>query len=167
VTERRAVERALHARANIDELTGLLNRSAIVGRIKELLCSGPTTVGFVDLDNFKHVNDTHGHAVGDAVLVAVAQRLLRAAGTCAAVGRWGGDEFLVVAPGQAVSEVTGAVDRLIADPVEVGGVVWWPSASLGVVAGEQGDDPANLIRDADRLMYGMKVTREQGRNAAL
>ncbi len=165
ITERRAVERALHARATVDELTGLLNRSATVERIKDLLEVGTATVGFVDLDNFKCVNDHHGHQVGDAVLLAVAQRLLGAAASFASVGRWGGDEFLVVAPGDAVNQVTAAVDRLIADPVEVRGLVWWPSASLGVVAGEQGADPTNLIRDADRLMYAMKVARQKGRDA--
>lgn len=159
ITERRAVERALHTRATIDDLTGLLNRASIVQRLEDLLAVGPATVGFVDLDSFKHVNDTHGHPVGDAVLMAVAQRLLHSVGTFGSVGRWGGDEFLVVAPGRAVHEVTHAVDRLMADPVEVGGLVWWPSASVGVVAGDQDADPGNLVREADRQMYAMKTVR--------
>ena len=166
ITERRAVERRLQTRATIDELTGLLNRSAIISRITDLLRVGPVTVGFVDLDNFKDVNDSHGHPMGDAVLMAVSQRLLNASATFATVGRWGGDEFLVVAPGHAVNEVTAAVDQLIADPVEVGGLVWWPSASLGVIAGQQGSDPADLIRDADREMYAVKVQRQQARDGA-
>lgn len=163
ITERRAVERALHARATVDDLTGLLNRAATVDRIGDLLGAGPTTIGFVDLDNFKSVNDTHGHPVGDRVLTAVAKRLLHSVAAFASVGRWGGDEFLVVAPGHRVVEITAAVDQLLADPVEVDGLIWWPSASLGVVAGELGDDPTNLIRDADRQMYAMKVARQRGR----
>ena len=161
ITERREIERALHARASVDDLTGLLNRAATVERISSLLANGPVTIGFVDLDNFKQVNDQHGHPVGDAVLTAVAKRLMRAVATFATVGRWGGDEFLVVAPGHRVTEVTSAVDLLLADPVEVGGLIWWPTASLGVVAGEQHADADDLVRDADRQMYAMKVARKR------
>jgi len=77
------------------------------------------------------------------------------------VGRWGGDEFLVVAPGDAVVELVRAVDELLADPVEVDGLVWWPSASLGVVAGDRDDDVEDLIRDADRRMYATKMVRQR------
>lgn len=164
ITERRAVERALHTRATIDELTGLLNRPATVDRVEHLLQVGPTTVGFLDLDNFKEVNDDHGHPVGDAVLTAVATRLLRAVASFAVVGRWGGDEFLVVAPGDMVTRVTAAVDKVLADPVETEGLLWWPSASLGVVVGAQGDDPADLIRTADHRMYATKVRRQRQRH---
>ena len=164
ITERRAVERSLRTRATVDDLTGLLNRAATVDRVEQLLGSGPATVGFVDLDCFKEVNDEHGHLVGDAVLTAVARRLLKSVAQFGSVGRWGGDEFLVVAPGNRVAEVTAAVDQLLADPIEVGGLVWWPSASLGVLAGDQGDDPLDLVRDADRQMYAMKMTRQQRRD---
>lgn len=163
ITERRAKERTLHARATLDDLTGLLNRASTVERIAHLLAAGPVTVGFVDLDGFKRVNDTHGHPVGDAVLMAAAQRLLRSIGAFGSVGRWGGDEFLAVAPGHVIHEVTEAVDRLLADPIEVGGVVWRPSASVGVVTGDRGDDAEDLVREADRQMYAMKTVRRSAR----
>ncbi len=161
VTERRAAERVLHTRATVDDLTGLLNRRAVVDELRSLLSVGRATAGFVDLDNFKSVNDHHGHPVGDAILTAVAKRLMNAVPDWATVGRWGGDEFLVVAPGDAVVDLVRAVDELLADPIEVDGLVWWPSASLGVVAGDQDDDVEDLIRDADRRMYATKMVRQR------
>lgn len=159
ITERRAAERALHARASSDSLTGLLNRAATVDAITAALGRGPATVGFVDLDGFKSVNDRFGHDAGDAVLAALAQRLLRAVPPGGHVGRWGGDEFVLVAPGEDESGILQAVATAVTDPVRVDDVVWQPRASVGVVTGSTGDEVDGLVRAADRAMYRMKLGR--------
>lgn len=159
VTERRAAERALQARATSDALTGLLNRAATVDTLADLLARGTATVGFVDLDGFKSVNDTHGHDAGDAVLAALAQRLLRTVPPGGRVGRWGGDEFVLVARGDVAAGIHLAVEAAVADPVRVGDVVWQPSASVGVVTGGPDDAVDDLVRAADRAMYRVKLGR--------
>ena len=100
ITERKRMEEALREQARRDPLTGVLNHGAIVAELRSLISSGGDgtshTVAMVDVDGLKATNDTYGHQVGDAVLVAVAGALSRDG---ALVGRYGGDEFVALLRG--------------------------------------------------------------------
>ena len=101
ITSQHLEGKALVHAATHDHLTGLPNRTCVLERLDDELArprSGPVTVLFIDLDNFKAINDSHGHAVGDAVLESVADRLTEALTTESIVGRIGGDEFVAVIP---------------------------------------------------------------------
>src|ERR687897_1226294 len=130
----------LARRAHLDALTGLPNRAHLVDRAARVLASGrPAALVFLDLDAFKAVNDTHGHIVGDRVLVEVADRVRRVAGPDAVVARYGGDEFAVLAkagaPGASrlVAHLDNALRFPIATPLPV-----HVSASAGVAAASRG-----------------------------
>ncbi|MBC7291732.1 MAG: GGDEF domain-containing protein, partial [Actinotalea sp.] len=166
VTARREAEERLTAQALQDALTGLANRTLLRDRIglalSVLPADGPaaTALLFCDLDDFKHVNDSAGHTVGDAVLVEVASRLraLLRPGDLAA--RPGGDEFVLlraaVGPGEAealAEEVIAALCR----PVEVDGHAFVVGVSIGVVHGRAGSTAEELLRDADAAMYAAKA----------
>ncbi len=150
-----------------DSLTDLANRSLFGDRIDQALVRGAdagkqVAVIFIDLDDFKAVNDTLGHAAGDALLVGVAERLrgcLRRPDTAA---RLGGDEFAVLLEDLAEPTEAEIVARRIFDafkaPFEVGGQTVSARASLGVaVADKTGDNASNLMRHADVAMYAAKA----------
>ncbi len=156
----------MQALADTDALTGLPNRRAGLRRLDELVrmarASGaPLTVGFLDIDLFKRINDVHGHAVGDRVLVAVAHTLSAAVRDPADVVRMGGEEFLVLLPGveaaaarQRFEAMRRQVARVGADMGTAGLVV---TASIGQASLSDADeDGANLLRRADEAMYGAK-----------
>ncbi|MGI8414718.1 MAG: GGDEF domain-containing protein [Nakamurella sp.] len=112
----RAEQHRLQNLARFDPMTGLLNRAAIVEELQQLCVAAqaggdPGAVFFCDLDQFKGVNDRHGHAVGDRVLQDIAARLLLTVPGYA-VGRFGGDEFLVVAGGTVRSQAESTAERL-------------------------------------------------------
>ncbi|MGY1733872.1 GGDEF domain-containing protein [Geodermatophilus sp. SYSU D01045] len=168
VTDQRRREAVLSERARTDRLTGILNRGALFEELAH--CLDPAAgrdcgVLFCDLDGFKVVNDVHGHAVGDAVLVEVAARFRAEAGSDGVVGRFGGDEFVVLCPGRdeaeladlaaAVRERVGAPVPTAAGPVVVG-------VSVGGAVGRPGAAPDEVIARADRAMYGAK-TRQRRR----
>ena len=126
VTRRRAVHEELRRRANEDPLTGLLNRHAMHELLAEAVADArrtgrPGAVLFCDLDGFKSVNDDHGHACGDRVLAAVAQRLADASRAQDAVGRLGGDEFVVVARDMAPEQAAAAGRAVAHRPCHPGG----------------------------------------------
>lgn len=156
--------RALELRATTDPLTGCLNRSATLTRIQGLLDSDGTgtAVIFVDLDGFKPVNDDLGHAAGDDVLVQVAARLRASVRASDAVGRFGGDEFVVVCPSVSTAEDAWNValqilDRAFGQPVDVAGAALAMRASLGVAWSEDsGADALVLVQQADEAMYQAK-----------
>jgi diguanylate cyclase (GGDEF)-like protein/PAS domain S-box-containing protein len=168
--ERRRFEGRLEHQAVHDVLTGLPNRLLIMDRVDAALARTrrhgvDVAVLFVDLDNFKVINDSLGHSVGDRLLERVAVRFRRAIRSDAMVGRFGGDEFVVVC--EDVGGEAGAVRlaedlaRALEEPVLIDGAEVHVSASIGITLTTDGDlEPQSLIRDADVAMYRAK---DQGR----
>ena len=164
ISLRRMYERVRH-QALHDPLTGLANRTLCHDRLAQALArsrrSGkPVAVFFVDLDHFKAVNDRYGHAAGDAVLVEIARRLTSAVRPSDTVGRWGGDEFVVICDQLDERQAEGLRSRLGAvarTPVETEGAVHRLSASIGFAQGHAStDDPHALIMAADAAAYQIK-----------
>lgn len=167
-----ALHQRLHAEAHVDGLTGLANRRTLDETLaRELALSrrtqDPVGLVIIDVDDFKQVNDTHGHPVGDRVLVEIADALRAAVRTTDTVARWGGEEFAVVLPhtdlrGAAVAgeTVRGALAG-VRVPL-VGGGELRLTASVGVAAApETAADPTGLLAAADAALYRAK---EQGKD---
>ena len=148
--------------AEHDPLTGTLNRLGLGRHLEQRLADDSDhglLIVFLDLDGFKAVNDQHGHVVGDEVLRAVAHRLRQAVRPADLVGRYGGDEFVVLCHDAAVGAEAMICDRIeeaLVAPVEWPGGRWYPRASMGTARRRPGDDTAALIRRADEAMYVMK-----------
>ena len=172
VSDRRAEQQELARRARLDPLTGLLNRSELDARVRaaitEAADSGePGALLFCDLDEFKPVNDDHGHAMGDQVLSIVARRLQGQLRSRDTVARFGGDEFVILAAGFEGERLDDLVARLretVAAPMEVMGLNVALSVTVGRVAitGTGGETPAGLIAAADADMYARKTRRRAG-----
>jgi diguanylate cyclase (GGDEF)-like protein/PAS domain S-box-containing protein len=162
VSEQRALEDRLRHRAEHDDLTGLVNRTALVEQIELLIAGGrrPSVV-LLDLDRFKALNDSLGHAIGDELLRAVAARLRHAVRPGDIVARLGGDEFAVVVDGDGAEGYGMAVRALSAleVPVVLGAHLVRSGASIGVTS--TGATADELLRNADLAMYDAK---SQGRN---
>lgn len=157
---------ALAHRANHDQLTGLPNRAYIQELVDSALARGSPArqmaLAFVDLDDFKRVNDVHGHAAGDALLQGVATRILAQIRQTDALGRISGDEFVIVLDVfDRREEVSGIVDRIIAEfkrPFEIEGIEVMISASIGIAFHPtHGADYDALRRNADTAMYQAKT----------
>jgi diguanylate cyclase (GGDEF)-like protein len=165
--ERRLLDQQLRQLAYEDPLTRLPNRSLLSQRLGEELERARRNgthlaVGYLDLDNFKPINDSHGHAVGDELLVAVAERLCRCLRPGDTVGRLGGDEFVVILPGlSSLAELESLGDRLlsaVAQPTLLGATLCVAlSTSIGfrLVPPDEAD-PDTLLRQADQAMYAAK-----------
>ena len=162
---------ALRHQALHDALTGLPNRVLILDRIGQMLARSrrdqvPVAVLFLDLDNFKDINDTLGHRAGDQLLVAVAARLTGALRAGDSVGRLGGDEFVVLTEGAAMSEGAGTVaERILeamAPPFEIddSDTPLSVTASIGYAEGDR-LTPEALLQDADIALYQAKATGKQ------
>ena len=167
VTEATLVGRELERRATYDALTSCLNRAAILARLDGALAPGPgggAAAVFIDLDDFKSVNDTFGHAVGDEVLATAARVLSTTTRSTDEVGRIGGDEFLVVCqdvadPAMALQLAERIAAELHAARVEGAGLSL--RGSVGVAWAERGStDAEQLVRRADEAMY---VSKREGR----
>ncbi len=162
VTTAREFQDRLRHQASHDHLTGLANRSLFDQRLRIALEDDlAACVLLLDLDGFKQVNDHHGHAVGDQVLVAVAKRLLGCVRPPDLVARLGGDEFAVLLDGAAPGRgdlVAARVLGAFADPISVEGRRLPLAASVGVAVGlhSDGGDPDRLLRRADAAMYAAK-----------
>jgi two-component system, cell cycle response regulator len=165
-THRKRVEQKLIQRAMHDQLTGLPTRALLLDRLRMALNATDRSGNrgallFIDLDRFKQINDLHGHAAGDAVLLAAAQRMLGAVRASDTVSRVGGDEFIVLLPqvGQpdAAQAVAQKLLQALAAPVPVPGGEAGVSASIGVVEFSAGEASAEeLIARADEAMYAAK-----------
>jgi diguanylate cyclase (GGDEF)-like protein/PAS domain S-box-containing protein len=158
ITERLRYEAEIRRLAFHDPLTGVANRSHFDAELRSAIAAGePVGLLFVDLDDFKLVNDTLGHAAGDELLCAVADRLAAGDGL---VGRHGGDEFLVLLRGGAATAAPAAAARVtaqLAEPYAIGGRALRIRASVGAAAcpGDAEDADA-LLRRADVAMYRAK-----------
>ena len=165
VTRRKKLEDRLTHQAFHDSLTGLPNRALFADRVNHALVAQFRTKGrlallYLDVDDFKTINDALGHGAGDDALKIVANRLtgcLRASDTAA---RLGGDEFAVLLegidqPGDAY-EVGGRILEALADPIELHGNVLSLGASLGIVLSGNDDDAESMLRNADLAMYQAK-----------
>jgi diguanylate cyclase (GGDEF)-like protein/PAS domain S-box-containing protein len=170
VTMKRELARELEQRVFRDDLTKLANRSLFMDRLDQArLRSRRTGVGiavmFIDLDDFKAVNDGLGHAAGDTLLCAVSGRLNECLRPSDTIARLGGDEFAVLLDGVAdVEEVMQVAQRLLEVlqlPVEIDELSVTVPASIGIAIAEQGHAHNNLMRDADIALYRAK---EQGKN---
>jgi diguanylate cyclase (GGDEF)-like protein/PAS domain S-box-containing protein len=175
-----AIERKqLHARlqrmAQYDQLTQLPNRALLRERLKDSLAlaradSGRMALLYVDLDRFKEVNDTHGHAVGDMLLQAVANRLKGCVRETDTVARIGGDEFVVLLHSIHASEdaerVAGKIRLVLAQPLRLDGHSVNIQPSIGVAHyPEHGTEETQLFRHADEAMYAAKRQHHQGLGA--
>lgn len=165
VTARKVAEAELARLAVTDPLTGLFNRQAFVDSVQRQQDSEPSSpvgIVFVDLDGFKSVNDEHGHAVGDSVLILFAERLARIVTAPDAVYRLGGDEFVVLSTTAAteahVDELADVLRDELGGTYDVGGVPVRLGASVGSTWGPMGDIE-ELLRSADARMYTNKVRR--------
>jgi diguanylate cyclase (GGDEF)-like protein len=159
--------RELHHLALHDSLTELPNRALILDRIDQMLARSrrehtPVAVLFLDLDNFKDINDTLGHAAGDQLLAGVAARLTSAIRQEDTVGRLGGDEFVVLAEGASLAAgaemVAERILDVLATPFEITGsdVPLAVTASIGIAEGRRAT-PDELLRDADIALYQAKA----------
>ncbi|MFI7547131.1 putative bifunctional diguanylate cyclase/phosphodiesterase [Actinoplanes sp. NPDC049599] len=164
ITETREIQERLRYEAGHDPLTGLANRLLFTDRIDESVAAADqrrqVCVALIDLDDFKSVNDTLGHAVGDRLLVALAERMREAVRPTDLVARLGGDEFAFVfcgAPIAAVEDVLGRVDAALRVPIRVGEHVITTRASFGIAECRPGDDAGEVLRRADVAMYAAKA----------
>ena len=165
ITERKQLEEQLAYQACHDPLTGLANRTLFREYVERALVrrarnAEPVVVLFLDLDDFKTVNDSLGHAQGDHLLVAVAARLQRATRGCDTVARLGGDEFAVLLDGMITAADTDVIiQRILAAlkaPIPVNGHDVVVSASIGIAYAQPEDTSDSLLRDADVAMYQAK-----------
>jgi diguanylate cyclase (GGDEF)-like protein/PAS domain S-box-containing protein len=166
VSDRKRMEAELERLALFDPLTDLPNRGLFSDRLREVLSRrgrrAATAVYFLDLDRFKRINDSLGHAAGDEVLREVARRLRTVLRPEDTIARFGGDEFTILCEGVGgVLEAVALADRLqhpLRRPLRAGGAELRLSASIGVALAEPGDavDGERLIEDADAAMYRAK-----------
>ncbi len=172
VTLRHAHEEELRKRALYDDLTGLANRTMLVEKVRAALgrlrhSGGHVAVIFIDLDGFKLVNDSYGHAFGDRILIETAARLERSARISETAARIGGDEFVLVVPDLAEPEQAGLIARRLAsslaEPISTEGVDVAVTASVGLrVTSDPEDDPHKLLREADDALYVSKLQNRGG-----
>jgi diguanylate cyclase (GGDEF)-like protein len=167
ITNARLVEQ-IRFQAVHDTLTGLPNRALILDRTEQMLARArrsyvPVAALFIDLDGFKEVNDTLGHAVGDRLLQAVTARLVGVMRESDSVGRLGGDEFVVLVDGSTMDAgpelVAERLLSVIRQPFELEDTVCGPlnlTASIGIAAGAR-SSATELLRDADIALYGAKA----------
>ena len=165
VEARKAFEEQLRHRAFHDELTGLANRALFFDRVDHALlqaarADAQAAVLFIDLDDFKAINDRLGHAAGDAVLQQVAKRLAACTRSGDTVARLGGDEFGVLLEGIAGPRAVEAGERVLAAleaPIDVAGEPLFVGASIGMaISGTDVSDVEDLLRRGDLAMYDAK-----------
>ena len=160
----------LHRQANFDTLTGLPNRLMVLDRINMEISRAKRSaqrfaVLFIDLDDFKSVNDSLGHAVGDRLLVAIGARLQAAMRDADTVARLGGDEFLILAADieseVQVEKITERLLETVVDPQELSGRKVVARCSIGIALyPDNGESAETLVANADNAMYQAKTTQQ-------
>jgi c-di-GMP phosphodiesterase Gmr len=167
ITEERRAQERLRVLANTDTVTGLPNRNAIHQQISlalELANGSQTGVVYLDLDNFKKVNDAYGHMFGDQLLQAVSLAILSCLGKDQTLARLGGDEFVVLAEHTSQAALEAMASRILErlrQPFRIGLIEVYSGCSIGIaLAPLHGEDRESLIRNADTAMYHAK---ENGR----
>jgi diguanylate cyclase (GGDEF)-like protein len=158
------VEDELRHRSLHDVLTGLPNRTLVLDRLQAALdraarAGSTVAVLFLDLDGFKAINDSCGHAAGDELLVRVARRLREAARRGDTVGRLAGDEFVVICDATTEPEALALAERIVAvleQPYPLSGGASQVGASVGVATARHPTDPERLLQEADGAMYRAK-----------
>ncbi|SDJ65150.1 PAS domain S-box-containing protein/diguanylate cyclase (GGDEF) domain-containing protein [Ferrimonas sediminum] len=167
VTELWRLKQALEMQANIDPLTGIANRLKLDAIFQTEIDRAnryqtPLCVLLGDIDHFKRVNDSHGHQVGDRVLITVAQLIQSSLRSSDHAGRWGGEEFLIICPQTELGQARRLADRI---RLAVAGHQFENDCQLsicfGVAAFNQGDSVSSLTSKADKALYRAK---ESGRN---
>lgn len=165
-------EQEMHHLANFDSLTGLPNRNLLQDRMTQVLNTAKrnetrTAVLFIDLDHFKAVNDTWGHAVGDRLLIEAATRMQDCVRKSDTVARIGGDEFAIIltdveenqAAVTLAAKISGALERSFV----IDGAAIYISASIGIaICPMHGEDPVTLLKAADAAMYEVKRNGRRG-----
>ncbi len=171
ITAQKQHQKQLEYQASHDLLTGLPNRVLLADRLQQAIALAErnsyfATVAFIDLDNFKYINDSLGHQAGDVLLVEVARRLQACVRTTDTVARYGGDEFVLVLNNHyqtaSIVRIMKRIREELQRPVAVDGTELFVTASIGIsVYPNDGDDPQDLIKNADAAMY---LAKDQGRN---
>ncbi|MBI5923064.1 MAG: diguanylate cyclase [Betaproteobacteria bacterium] len=171
ITDRKRSEETIWFQANFDALTGLPNRRMFLDRLElELKKAHRVNHGvallFIDLDDFKHVNDTFGHDRGDQLLAEAARRISECVRETDTVARLGGDEFVIVlvelGESQSVSRIAQNILQQLARPFQLGSHTCHISGSIGIaIFPNDGSDGESLLKNADQAMY---VAKRQGRN---
>ncbi len=168
-------EELLRQQATTDALTGLPNRRLLIERLQAQLLlqvrgtRSPSAVIYADLDDFKAINDRHGHSVGDEVLVHVSERLVGCMHAADTLARFGGAEVVIAIPVAAsraeIDELCERMREAIARPFEIHGMKVSTGISLGVAIsrGDQLSDPTDLIDAADRALRDCKAESKGGR----
>lgn len=167
ITEERRAQERLHVLANTDSITGLPNRNAIITAISEAMASTTavqTGIVYLDLDNFKKVNDAYGHMFGDQLLQAVSLAILTCLEANQTLARLGGDEFIVLATDTCQADLEAMATRILnrlKRPFRIGLIEVYSGCSIGIaVSPQHGEDRDSLLRNADTAMYNAK---ENGR----
>ena len=169
-TDRVELERRLRHLAFHDVLTGLANREVLQDRLVQALGRAarhqrPVAVLLCDLDDFKHVNDTHGHAIGDQLLSVIAERLRDAARATDTVARLGGDEFAILCEDlhghRDAIEIARRVLAVTEEPVEIEGRQLRAGVSIGIAVDDGQRSGQDLLRDADIALYEAKDDGKQ------
>jgi diguanylate cyclase (GGDEF)-like protein/PAS domain S-box-containing protein len=165
ITAEHEMREELERQARSDALTGLPNRRDLLARLDALLAHEPragtsAAVLFLDLDHLKDLNDTHGHRIGDAVLVEVGRRITATLRSDDVVGRIAGDEYVVLLPSLAAAEdawhVADAIHERLATPVVVDDVRVRVSVSIGLTIARPGDRSEDVLHRADVALYRAK-----------
>lgn len=171
ITRRVMAEQLLAHQATHDPLTGLANRSLLTEQLNAALAhrpgrpeAGQVGVLFLDVDNFKQLNDTYGHGAGDEALLTIAHRLRAAVRSDHIVARLGGDEFAIIAPridAQGLDALAGRLHSALGEPHLIHGRTIRILVSIGIHHAAAGEPAAEALRNADRAMYVAKRRNRQ------